>query len=62
MFHTSLNREYQLAQEALGFSDDELRRLARNSFEASFLPESRKREILVSFQDKATTDQHGFHG
>jgi adenosine deaminase/aminodeoxyfutalosine deaminase len=49
MFHTSLNREYQVAREALGFSDDELRHLARNSFEASFLPAARKREILASF-------------
>jgi adenosine deaminase/aminodeoxyfutalosine deaminase len=49
MFHTSLNREYQIAQEALGFTDDQLRQLARNSFEASFLPDARKREVLASF-------------
>lgn len=49
MFHTSLNREYQLARDIFGFSGDELRELAKNSFRASFLPEERKREILSQF-------------
>ncbi|HTO97296.1 MAG TPA: adenosine deaminase [Myxococcales bacterium] len=47
MFRTSLAREYALAQEGFGFSDDELRTLARNSFRASFLPEERKRAFLA---------------
>jgi adenosine deaminase/aminodeoxyfutalosine deaminase len=47
MFHTTLEREYRIAQNALGFDDDELRMLASNSFQASFLPEPRKREILA---------------
>jgi adenosine deaminase/aminodeoxyfutalosine deaminase len=42
MFRTSLVREYAIAQEALVFSNDELRELALNSFQASFLPEERK--------------------
>ncbi len=37
MFHTTLNREYQIAQQVFGFSDDELRKLAENSFRASFV-------------------------
>jgi aminodeoxyfutalosine deaminase len=37
MFHTTLNREYQIAQQVFGFSDDELRRLADNSFRAAFV-------------------------
>ncbi len=42
MFGTSLAREYQIARDAFGFTDDQLRELARNSFEASFLPAERK--------------------
>jgi adenosine deaminase/aminodeoxyfutalosine deaminase len=49
MFHTSLNREYQIAQESFRFSEDELRSLAQNSFRASFLPEAKKREYLELF-------------
>jgi len=46
MFSTSLSQEYQLAQEAFGFTNDQLRELARNSFEASFLPAEKKVEFL----------------
>jgi len=49
MFRTSLLNEYQIAQDALGFSDETLRELALNSFRASFLPQSRKRESLALF-------------
>lgn len=48
MFHTSVNREYQIAQEVFGFNEAELRQLAENSFKASFLPEGRKRELIAS--------------
>jgi aminodeoxyfutalosine deaminase len=46
MFHTSLAREYQLAQDVFGFTDEQLREIARNSFEASFLPAEKKVEFL----------------
>ncbi len=46
MFQTTLGREYQLARDAFGFTNDELRQLAANSFRASWLPEERKRELL----------------
>ena len=46
MFRTSLVREYQLAQENFGFTDEHLRELARNSFEASFLPPEKKLQFL----------------
>jgi len=46
MFQTTLVREYQLAQDAFGFSNEELRQLAANSFLASWLPKERKRELL----------------
>jgi len=46
MFGTSLSREYRIAQENFGFTDDHLRELARNSFEASFLPADKKLNFL----------------
>jgi adenosine deaminase/aminodeoxyfutalosine deaminase len=46
MFRTSLVEEYRLVQEHFSFSDDHLRELARNSFEASFLPAEKKIEFL----------------
>jgi aminodeoxyfutalosine deaminase len=46
MFQTSLCREYELAQQEFGFSDEHLRELARNSFEASFLPPEKKLRCL----------------
>jgi len=49
MFRTSLVREYQIAQDVFGFTEAELRRLAKNSFRASFLPEAKKREFLAKF-------------
>ena len=42
MFGTSLTHEYELAQSEFGFTDEHLRELARNSFEASFLSAERK--------------------
>jgi aminodeoxyfutalosine deaminase len=49
MFGTSLTREYQLAQDAFKFTDEHLRELARNSFEASFLPAEQKLALLNQF-------------
>ncbi len=49
MFHTSLLSEYALAQQTFGFSDEQLREIARNGFEASFLPPERKLELLNRF-------------
>lgn len=53
MFHTSLCREYQLAQNTFGFTDEHLRELARNSFEASFLSADKKLEFLNLFDAAA---------
>ncbi|MGA8068354.1 MAG: adenosine deaminase [Terriglobales bacterium] len=53
MFRTSLVQEYALVQEAFGFTDEHLRELARNSFEASYLGAERKIEFLNLF-DSAT--------
>ncbi len=52
MFRTSLAAEYALAQEAFAFTDEQLRELARNSFEASFLPPEKKIEFLNLFDSK----------
>ncbi len=46
MFGTTITREYELAQTEFAFSDDHLRELARNSFEASFLPAEKKLAFL----------------
>jgi len=53
MFRTSLVEEYGLVQEAFGFTDEHLRELARNSFEASFLPAEKKIELLNLFDSAA---------
>jgi adenosine deaminase/aminodeoxyfutalosine deaminase len=54
MFRTSLVEEYALVQEAFGFTDEHLRELARNSFEASFLPPQKKIEFLNLLDSAAT--------
>jgi adenosine deaminase/aminodeoxyfutalosine deaminase len=46
MFRTSLIEEYRLVQETFGFTDEHLRELARNSFEASFLEGEKKLALL----------------
>jgi aminodeoxyfutalosine deaminase len=53
LFGTSLAREYQFAQETYGFTDEHLRELARNSFEASFLAAEKKLELLSLFDAAA---------
>lgn len=54
MFQTSLSREYQLARDGFSFTDEHLREIARNSFEASFLPAERKLQFLNLFDAVAT--------
>jgi adenosine deaminase/aminodeoxyfutalosine deaminase len=46
MFQTTLLGEYELARREFGFSNEHLRELARNSFEASFLPPETKLRFL----------------
>ena len=53
MFRTSLVEEYELVQRQFGFSDEHLRELARNSFEASFLAAEKKVEFLNLFDAAA---------
>ncbi|MGH9528339.1 MAG: adenosine deaminase [Terriglobales bacterium] len=49
MLSTSLTREYQLAQDTFEFTNEHMREMARNSFEASFLPAEKKLEFLNLF-------------
>jgi aminodeoxyfutalosine deaminase len=46
MFGSSLEHEYQLCQDVFEFTDEHIRELARNSFEASFLPAEDKVRFL----------------
>ena len=46
LFGSTLNQEYELAQKEFGFTDEHLCELARNSFEASFLPAEKKVAFL----------------
>jgi len=55
MFRTSLVDEYRLAQEHFAITDDHIRELARNSFEASFLPPEKKVAFLNLFDSAAAT-------
>ena len=47
MFGSNLLSEYILAYERFGFTLDQLRELAANAVEASFLPPGRKLELLA---------------
>jgi aminodeoxyfutalosine deaminase len=46
MFGSDLLGEYRLAYEKFGFSLEQMRELAANSVEASFLPAERKISLL----------------
>jgi aminodeoxyfutalosine deaminase len=50
IFGTSTCKEYQLAHDVFGFTDEQLRQVAMNSFKASFLPEEKRREYLRLFE------------
>ena len=54
MFRTTLCEEYALAQQMFEFNDEHLREIARNSFEASFLPTEKKIEFLNLFDAAAS--------
>ena len=49
-FGSDLANEYLLAHTEQGFSREELRRLAANSFRASFLPEAEKTKWLARIE------------
>jgi adenosine deaminase/aminodeoxyfutalosine deaminase len=52
-FGSTVENEYRLAHEMHGFDREELKALAANSFRASFLPETAKREWLSRIESMA---------
>jgi adenosine deaminase/aminodeoxyfutalosine deaminase len=50
MFGANLLDEYILAQERYGFSLDQMRELAANAVEASFLPPTQKLQLLARIE------------
>jgi len=55
MFSTSLEREYQLCQDVFELTDEHIRELARNSFEASFLPAEEKVRFLQMVDEQVSS-------
>jgi adenosine deaminase/aminodeoxyfutalosine deaminase len=50
MFGSNLLDEYTLAHSQFGFTLDQLRELAANAVEASFLPPTRKLALLAQIE------------
>ena len=53
LFGSDLSGEYGLAEREFEFTQEQLRELAANSVEASFLPPERKVAVLRAIQDLA---------
>jgi adenosine deaminase/aminodeoxyfutalosine deaminase len=50
LFGSDLEDEYCLARKGFGFTEEQLREVAANSIEASFLPPERKVTLLRSIE------------
>ena len=50
-----VNENFAAVQEGLGLSDEDLSQLARNSFEAAFLPHADKRRLVQQVDDYLTS-------
>ncbi|SMD09912.1 adenosine deaminase [Rhizobium sp. RU36D] len=46
-FHTSLQREYDIASDIMGFSDEEIDRMTRTALEAAFVDEETRSRLLA---------------
>ena len=53
LFGSDLLGEYRLAEQEFQFTPEQLRELASNSIEASFLPPDRKVALLRAIEDVA---------
>jgi adenosine deaminase len=47
-FHTSLQQEYEIASQVMGFSDDEINGMTRTAIEAAFVDEATRRRLLAA--------------
>ncbi|NLP11199.1 adenosine deaminase [bacterium] len=56
IFQTSLTQEYALAYQTFGFSEQELRRIAQNGINASFLPEATKGQLRQQMEQNISAD------
>lgn len=45
-FDTTIGKEYKIAQEQFGFSDDELLQVTKNAIESAFIDEKTRQELL----------------
>ena len=55
MFATSLEHEYQICQDVFELTDEHVRELARNSFEASFLSAEQKMRFLRMVDEQVSS-------
>jgi adenosine deaminase len=51
-FGTSIGKEYQIAKDKFGFTDDELRRITRNAIEEAFVDEKTRAQLLKRLDRK----------
>lgn len=54
-FHTSLQREYDLAADVFGFSKPEIDELTRTALEAAFVDEATRATLLARLEDNAVS-------
>ncbi len=61
-FRTSLEREYRIASEHMGFSDAEINRMTRTALEAAFVDEETRAALLARFDAHAAGDDAAKEG
>ena len=56
-FHTSLEREYEIASSEMGFSDAEINAMTRTAIEAAFVDEATRQRLLERLPDDTLAAQ-----